>query len=125
MTLLENKKLLYDGLENDELYTGIFNVNNHNFTLSEITIQEIAGLKKHISEEDFSKITQELKLQTIENSEFAKHFKDLPFFEDFYRSNDGLSVYFLMKENHLYIFSFGEKQPARYILNVEAIYATS
>lgn len=125
MTLLENKKLLYDGVENEELFRGFFNVNDLNFTLSEIITNEIANLKKHVSEEDFSKITQELKFQTIENSEFVRHFKDSSFFEDFYKSDEGLSVYFLKKDNCLYIFSFGEKQSGRYILNLEAVYATN
>ncbi|MEW5675964.1 hypothetical protein ABGT15_06585 [Flavobacterium enshiense] len=123
MTLIENKKLLYDGVENEELFSGFFNVNDLRFTLSEMITNEIANLKKHISEEDFSKITQELKFQTNENSEFVRHFKDLRFFEDFYKSDEGLSVYFLNKDNCLYIFSFGEKQPGRYILNLEAVYA--
>ena len=122
MKLLENKKILYDGLENQELYTKTFDVKNNNFKLSKILINKIEHLKKQIPKEDFLEIVKELEFQTIVNSDFVKYFKDLNLVEELYQSKDGLSIYYIIKENQLYIFSFGEKQPGRYILYLEAGY---
>ncbi len=121
MKLTETKKTLYDGLETQELYDNTFNVNDHTFKLSAILDNKIVRLKELIPREDFSEIVKGLKFQTNENSDFKKDFKDFDFGE-FYKSDDGLAVYFTIKSDQLYIFSFGEKQPARYILCLEAVY---
>ncbi len=121
MKHIDNKAKLYDGLENQELYTTVFNIKNNVFTLPDILINKIADLKHQISNEDFLRIVKESKFQTNENSDFKKYFKDIDV-EEFYQSEEGLSVYFVIKDKRLYLFSFGEYQPARYMMYLESVW---
>jgi hypothetical protein len=121
MKLIENKEKVYDGQENQELYATVFNVKNNVFTLPAILINTIEHLKDQISNEDFLKIVKESKFQTDKNSDFKKHFKDFDF-EEYYQSQEGLSVYYVIKDNLLYLFSFGEYQPTRYMLFIESVW---
>lgn len=112
MKRIANKKYLYDGLENQELYATIFTENGLQFKLPEILDNNIKDLKNQIPTEDFLTIVKESGFQSTENL----------ISKDFYQSEEGLSLYYVIKENLLYIFSFGEKQPARYILNTESVW---
>lgn len=110
-----NKIILYDGVFENGLQNRVFSASNITFKLSDIVSNEFVKLKnnKHL----FSEIVKYFDFQNKQENSFLKHFKEMEF--DFYQSKDGLSLYFLEIENVLYIFSFGEKQPGRYVLNLE------
>lgn len=74
-------------------------------------------LKDTITEKEFSEITKRYN----SNSEFLKYFEDYKFKKIPYKSEENLDLYFLMKTNILYLFSFGEKQPGRYMLFPEGV----
>lgn len=119
--LIKNKELLFDGAENQELHTIAFKITKDSFKLSEISKNKFEGLKNYILEEDFLIIIKQCRFQTNENSDFQKYFKDFDFGE-YYKSEENLEVYYFIKNDILYVFSFGEKQPARYMLYLEGIW---
>lgn len=43
----------------------------------------------------------------------------------FYQPEEHFLVYYLVKSNRLYIFSYGEKQPSRYLLFFLGVYPIS
>jgi hypothetical protein len=127
MKRILDRQLLYDGLESQQLYDDeIFTIHGSKFTLSKILGNNILELKTLISNHDFLQLIAESEFQTNENSEFRKAFKDLPHvFDDseFYLSkDDGLALYYAITDNLLYLFSYGEKQPARYMLYSEGVW---
>lgn len=134
MTLLESRSKLYDGTEEQELYYTAFMVNNHKFTLSEIVRNNFKDLKDTLSVEDILRTAATFNVRA--NPDGLKPFKDYSFrgfdaaeYDSFlntnpslYQSEENLSLYYIIKDNHLYIFSWGEKQPARYMLFVESVW---
>jgi hypothetical protein len=115
---LNNKQILYDGLETEKLYQMIFEVCDITFKISNFTENPVDKLKTLISNDHFS----QLAALYNSNSEFLKYFKDYPFDKIPLKSEENLSLYFLLKNNSLYLFSFGEKQPGRYMLFLEGVW---
>lgn len=118
MRKLENKKILYDGLETEELYQKDFEVYGIMFKIPDFMENSIEKLKNSISNEDFGQI-EELYSS---NSEFLKYFKDYKFDKLPLKSEENLSIYYLLSYNKIYLFSFGEKQPGRYMLFLEGVW---
>lgn len=115
---MSTKKIIYDGILTDDEYVKIRNIGEIKFSIPEITAnhfnQEIGTEYYNIVKKfDFKK----------SNDDFSKYFQSIPLpDEDIYLSDEGLTLYYLRKNNIIYIFSFGEKQPGRYQLYYEGIY---
>lgn len=118
MRKLENKKILYDGFETEELYLKTFEEYNIIFKIADFINNPIGKLKSIISNENFAKI-EELYSS---NSEFLKYFKDFKFNNIPMVSEENLSIYYLIEKKIIYLFSFGEKQPGRYMLFLEGVW---
>ena len=100
---------LFIGYEND-CWEKVFTVNDLKIRLFDIINTPLRNLKSKISEEDFNVIVQAEKLKL--DSRFC----------DSYRTSEGLNTYFLLDKNNVYIFSFGELQPTRVVLNIESLW---
>lgn len=86
----------------------VFTVNDLKIRLFDIINNPLRNLKSKISEEDFNDIVQaeRLKLDSL--------------ICDSYKTSEGLDTYFLLYKNNIYVFSFGELQPTRVVLNIES-----
>jgi hypothetical protein len=70
----------------------------------------LRDLKKEVDAESFDKIVGESKF-TVRNSFIEK-----------YVSEEGLEIHYLKNNDTIYLFSYGEYQPGRYILFLESIW---
>lgn len=70
----------------------------------------LRDLRNEMSNNDFDRFVSTEKLIKEEN-----------FFED-YKSPENLKVYYMIKEDKMFIFSFGEFQPARFLIFIESIW---
>ena len=102
---------LFMGYDND-CWEEVFTVNDMKIRLFDIYNNPLRNLKSKISIDDFNAIVQSerLKLDSL--------------ISDSYRTSEGLNTYFLLDKNDIYIFSFGELQPTRVVLNVESLWQT-
>ena len=102
---------LFMGYDND-CWEDVFTVNDMKIRLFDIYNNPLRNLKSKISIDDFNAIVQSerLKLDSL--------------ISDSYRTSEGLNTYFLLDKNDIYIFSFGELQPTRVVLNVESLWQT-
>ena len=102
---------LFMGYDND-CWEDVFTVNDMKIRLFDIYNDPLRNLKSKISIDDFNSIVQSerLKLDSL--------------ISDSYRTSEGLNTYFLLDKNDIYIFSFGELQPTRVVLNVESLWQT-
>lgn len=98
---------LFIGYEND-CWEKVFTVNDLKIRLFDIINNPLRNLKSKISEEDFNVIVQ------------AEKFKLDSRICDSYRTSEGIDTYFLLYKNNIYVFSFGELQPTRVVLNIES-----
>ena len=100
---------LFIGYDNDR-WEEVFIVNDIKVRLFDIYNNPLRNLKSKISIEDFNAIVQaeRLKLDSL--------------ICDSYRTSEGLNTYFLLDKNNVYIFSFGELQPTRVVLNIESLW---
>lgn len=106
-----NKKL-YDGLEDGSLcekFTIFIESKNYQISLKDFYNNSFNDLEEIIGREEFNLIKN--------NEKFIKN----NFNGKFY-SPENLELLYLQKEQYLVIFSYGEMQPARYVLSVESIY---
>ena len=108
---------LFDGLETEELYQRDFEVHGIKFKIPDLMENSIEKLKKSISTEEFGQIEEAYS----SNSEFLKYFKDYKFDKLPLKSAENLSIYYLLRDSKIYLFSFGEKQPGRYMLFLEGV----
>ncbi|MGP1437236.1 MAG: hypothetical protein ACTTKN_11575 [Phocaeicola sp.] len=102
---------LFIGYDND-CWEEVFTVNDMKIRLFDIYNNPLRNLKSKISIDDFNAIVQSerLKLDSL--------------ICDSYRTSEGLNTYFLLDKNDIYIFSFGELQPTKVVLNVESHWQT-
>ncbi|MET3036854.1 hypothetical protein ABXT08_12165 [Chryseobacterium sp. NRRL B-14859] len=102
------KEKLFDGLEEDMIKFS-FTLNGKEIKISEFLNNSLRNLVKDegVSQEDFEKIVEagnfEKKGTLIKN----------------YYSQEHLEIYYLINNGQIYLFAFGEFQPARYILYIE------
>lgn len=113
MKLVKNKLRLYAGLENDELYKkDIFKDSELKFTLDEIILSPI----KNLNSEMIKKCKPFLSFS--EDSFLTNRMSENP---STWLSSEGLKFYAIENDIHIYMFSFGEKQPGLYLLFLEFV----
>ena len=103
------RQKLFDGDE-QECLKEIFEIENHKIRLINFCNNPLRDLKKELADEIFETIV-------IENNFNVKNS-----FMEKYRSEEELEVHYLKKDGRLYLFSYGEFQPGRYMLFLESIY---
>lgn len=111
----KDRKELFDGLESKLHEIANFNIkgekNDRNINIWTIIRNEFEDLEPIIGQKDFYKIIEDLEIKINTNM-----------FISYLSKDSGLDLFFTVVENDLFIFSLGEKQPARYQLFLEAVY---
>lgn len=100
-----------DGLENFH-HEVSFNQNIFSFGIEDFYRYPLKELRNEISISDFDTIILEDNYKII-NKLIVN-----------YKSDENLSVYYTQKDNYIFIFSFGEYQPARYMIFLESVWKT-
>ncbi|MBB6330974.1 hypothetical protein HNP24_001924 [Chryseobacterium sediminis] len=103
------RQKLFDGDEQERLKE-IFEIENQNIKLINFYNNPLRDLKKEIDGESFDTIVRENGFN-VKNSFIEK-----------YVSEEGLEIHYLKKDDLIYLFSYGEFQPGRYMLFLEGIY---
>lgn len=118
MKQLRTRELLYDGMEGESLYNESHLFFGGSFTITEILRHPFARLKRKIEKEAYEKVISDAGFTSV--SSFFKHLEETG--EVQYRSQNGLSLYYVTHLHMLFVFSFGEIQPARYQLYCEGVW---
>lgn len=118
MKQLKTRELLYDGMEGESLYNESHYFFGRNFTMTEILRNPFARLKRKIENEAYEKIISDAGFTSV--SSFFKPMEENE--KELYRSQNGLSLYYVTHLHMLFVFSFGETQPARYLLYCEGVW---
>jgi hypothetical protein len=122
-----NTQILYDGLYPD--LRKEFNVSIDDleitFTISEIEDNSFQNLK--FQEEDLKIIVKEGCLKNSPpdyylNFMSKEEFENVKLNTQYYLSEHHLGLNYLIKDNFLLLFTYGEKQPLRWILILEGIW---
>ncbi|WP_426482343.1 hypothetical protein [Chryseobacterium sp. R2ACT005] len=103
------RQKLFDGDE-QECLKEIFEIENQKIKWIDFYNSPLRDLKKEIDGESFDTIVRENGFN-IRNSFIEK-----------YVSEEGLEIHYLKKNEMIYLFSYGEFQPGRYMLFLEGIY---
>lgn len=108
------RRKLFDGDEEKAL-KHVFAIENQTFKLMDFYNHPLRELKKEIGERSFNTIIKESTFSLV-NSFIEK-----------YLSEEGLEMHYVKKNENIYLFSYGEYQPGRYMLFLEGIcyYAVS
>lgn len=114
-----DKKILYDGLETQKLYSEKISFNGKEFFLKDILENKLIELKSKINSDCFDEMISEFGFENKLKNDFLKDFE---FENSEYKSKEELDLYFLEIDGEYCIFSFGEKQPCRYLLYFEGTY---
>jgi hypothetical protein len=128
MNLIQSRIQLYDGLETQELYNMVFPVYDYVFPLKETIRNQFIDLKPRLSNSEFSELVTSSGFETNENSRFDERFRqEFPDYQfgsgEHYASPDGLQLYWkILNDELLFLFSFGEVQPARYQFFSEGVW---
>ncbi|WP_046755257.1 hypothetical protein [Kordia jejudonensis] len=116
MKLIHKKiEQLFDGLEDKLHEVANFKVkgnkDHRNINIWTIIRSKFKNLEPIIGQNNFMKIVEDLEVNVNTKT-----------FISYVSKNSGLDLFFTIIENDLFIFSLGEKQPARYQLFLEAVY---
>ncbi|WP_346985767.1 hypothetical protein [Chryseobacterium sp. POE27] len=103
------RQKLFDGDE-EKCLQEVFEIENHKIKLIDFYNKPLRDLKKEIDEESFDIIIKEDKFNV--NTGFIEK----------YTSEEGLEIHYLKNNDSIYLFSYGEYQPARYMLFLEGIW---
>ena len=103
------RQKLFDGDE-QKCLKEIFEIENQKIKLIDFYNSPLRDLKKEIDDESFDTIIRESEFN-VRNSFIEK-----------YVFEERLEIYYLKKDDIIYLFSYGEFQPGRYILFFEGIY---
>lgn len=103
------RQKLFDGDE-EKCLQEVFEIENQKIKLIDFYNNPLRDLKKEIDEESFDIIVKEDKFHVIAG------------FIEKYTSEEGLEIHYLKKNDSIYLFSYGEYQPARYMLFLEGIW---
>jgi hypothetical protein len=128
MEHIQGRIKLYDGLETKELYDTVFPVYEYAFPVKEMLRGKFLGLRPRLSDSEFSQMVTASGFVSKENSDFKKNFsKKFPEYqfdqEEYYTAADGLTLYYdILNDSLIFLFSFGEVQPARYVLYSEGVW---
>lgn len=98
-----------DGLKNFH-HEVLFNQNRYSFGIEDFYRHPLKELKNEISILDFDTIILDGNHKMINKFIIS------------YKSNENLNIYYAKKDNYIFIFSFGEYQPARYMIFLESIW---
>ncbi|MFZ4929417.1 hypothetical protein [Chryseobacterium sp. Mn2064] len=107
-----SRQKLFDGEEEQSLPT-VFEIENQRISLTDFYNNPLRNLKKEIDGESFESI--------VEGSNFSVNNR----FIERYTSENGLEIYYFKSNNTIYLFSYGEYQPGRYLLFLEGIWQYS
>lgn len=103
------RQKLFDGDE-EKCLQEVFEIENQKIKLIDFYNNPLRDLKKEIDEESFDIIVKEDKFHVIAG------------FIEKYTSEEGLEIHYLKNNDSIYLFSYGEYQPARYMLFLEGIW---
>ena len=106
------RQKLFDG-EEEQCLNEVFEIENQRISLADFYNKPLKELKKEIDHESFDIVIEVSKFSLV-NSFFEK-----------YSSEDGLEISYLKSNDTLYLFSYGEYQPGRYMLFLEGIWLCS
>ncbi|KMQ64627.1 hypothetical protein ACM46_10275 [Chryseobacterium angstadtii] len=110
--MLENiemiRRKLFDGDEEKAL-KHVFVIENQAFKLMDFYNYPLRELKKEIGERIFNIIMKESTFSLVNS------------FVEKYLSEDGLEIHYVKRNEAIYLFSYGEYQPGRYLLFLEGI----
>jgi len=105
----QTKQKLFDGDEGESLHK-IFNVDDLRFTVTDFYNSPLTALKKEIDAESFDKVIEKNKFNLIKT------------YNEIYTSEEGLEVHYLIRNEMIYLFSYGEYQLGRYMLFLEGLW---
>lgn len=105
----QTKQELFDGDERECLQK-VFQVDDQKISLTDFYNNSLRALKKEIDAESFDKVIEESKFNQINN------------YNEIYTSEEGLEVHYLIRNEMIYLFSYGEYQPGRYMLFLEGVW---
>ncbi|MEJ5102684.1 hypothetical protein [Chryseobacterium sp. MYb328] len=103
------KQKLFDG-EEEKALQKVFDIDYKKTSIKDFYNNPLRALKKEIDEESFDKVIEESKFTFINN------------YNETYLSEEGLEVYYLIRNELIYLFSYGEYQPGRYMLFLEGLW---
>lgn len=121
--------LLYDGLFSK--INNEYKITVHNgilpFNLMDVSKNSLQNLFQNLSEEDKKRVIKEGQLKNelpsyYKNFITEEEYNKLALTAPYFKSEMHLSLNYLIKENFLILFTYGEKQPSRWILVVEGIW---
>ncbi|WP_144280849.1 hypothetical protein [Chryseobacterium echinoideorum] len=128
--LISNKSnVLYDGIAENiaENYKVTIGKDEIIFNVSELERNKFKNIKTMLSDEDFNTIVEfgEFKNNIpdyIKNYLSKDDYEKVKNTSDYYRAENHLSLNYLIKDNYLLLFTYGEKQPSRWIIVLEGIW---
>ena len=103
------RQKLFDGDE-EKCLKEVFEIKNQIITLADFYNNPLRALQKSIDDETFYAIIKEGNFNLINT------------FNEKYVSEEGLEINFFYNNGAIYLFSYGEYQPGRYILYLEGIW---
>lgn len=103
------RQKLFDG-DKERCLKEIFEIENQKIKLIDFYNSPLRDLKKEIDDKSFETIIIESKFK-VKNSFIEK-----------YVSEEGLEILYLKNNDLIFLFSYGEYQPGRYILYLESIW---
>ncbi|PIF46496.1 hypothetical protein CLU96_3534 [Chryseobacterium sp. 52] len=110
--MIENIEIIRQKLFDGDEETGlkqVFDIENQKFKLIDFYNSPLRELKKEIGDKSFNTLMKESPFNLV-NSCIER-----------YVSADGLEIHYLKRNEAIYLFSYGEYQPGRYLLFLEGI----
>lgn len=102
------RRKLFDGDEEKAL-KHVFAIENQAFKLIDFYNHPLRELKKQIRDQSFDIIIKESQFSLVNS------------FVEKYLSENGLEIHYVKRNEAIYLFSYGEYQPGRYLLFLEGI----
>lgn len=103
------RQKLFDGLE-EKCLQEVFEIKNLKIKLTDFYNSPLTALKKETNNTNFDTLIKESKFNLINS------------FTEKYISEDGLEIHYLKNNDMIFLFSYGEYQPGRYMLFLESIW---
>ncbi|WP_126651689.1 hypothetical protein [Chryseobacterium aureum] len=128
--LIDNKsQVLYDGIcaELNHEFNIILGEENITFKISDLINNSFKNIEDFLSKNDLEIIVEKGEIKNnipgyikrlISENEYADLMKNA----NYYKSESHLGLNYLMKNNLLLLFTYGEKQPSRWILILENVW---
>lgn len=103
------RQKLFDGNE-EKCLKEDFEIKNQKIKLIDLYNSPLTALKNEIDNTRFDIIVKESQFNLIKS------------FTEKYISADGLEIYYLKNNDMIFLFSYGEYQPGRYMLFLEGVW---